>query len=353
MRQELEQYSSAEVEFKKSVPKQNRVYWIDYAKGIGIFLVVIGHVCRGLTSSSILNPLIAKSIDQWIYAFHMPIFFFLSGLLMQRSVSKSLKDFIIDKLKTLAYPYFVWSIIQGVLISAAFRYINSSISLTNLWQIIYQPIFIFWFFYVLFIITIFYKFVRSLNTSPVHFLIFSAFLYCLHLLEPSFLSWEVLDLICRFTIYFAIGASISNRLMTSLSQINTSILISIIISGFLAVATTVWLNLTENQLTAPLIAMIGVSATIALAILLERFKFASFVKLWGVLSLQIYVTHTIITSGMRIIIQNIFGTIEPFTHIFLGTIVGIYVPIAINWFCGQVEFRYLFTFPKSTTQLKS
>ena len=92
MRQELEQYSIAELE--KSVPKRNRVYWIDYAKGIGIFLVVIGHVCRGLTSGSILSPLVAKSIDQWIYAFHMPIFFFLSGLLIQRSVSKSLEDFV-------------------------------------------------------------------------------------------------------------------------------------------------------------------------------------------------------------------------------------------------------------------
>ena len=345
MRQELKQYSIAELE--KSVPKQSRVYWIDYAKGIGIFLVVIGHVCRGLTSGSILSPLVAKSIDQWIYAFHMPIFFFLSGLLIQRSVSKSLEDFIIDKLKTIAYPYFVWSIIQGVLISAAFRYINSSISLTDLWQIIYQPIFIFWFFYVLFIITIFYKFAHDLGASPVNLLIFSTFLYCLHLLKPSFLSWEVLDLICRFTIYFAIGAAISNRLMTNLSQINTSILISITISGFLAVAATVWLNLTENQITAPLTAMIGVSATIALAILLERFKFASYVKLWGVLSLQIYVIHTIITSGMRIIIQKIFGTTEPFTHVFLGTVMGIYIPIAIYWFCGKVKFRYLFTFSKS------
>lgn len=351
MRQELEQYSSAEVELEKSVLKQNRVYWIDYAKGVGIFLVVIGHVCRGLISGSILNPLVAKSIDQWIYAFHMPIFFFLSGLLIQRSVSKSLKDFIIDKLKTIAYPYFVWSIIQGVLISAAFRYINSSISLTDLWQIIYQPIFIFWFLYVLFIITIFYKFARDLGASPVSFLIFSTFLYCLYLLEPSFLSWEVLNLICRFTIYFAIGAAISNRLMTNLSQINTSILISITISGFLAIATTVWLNLTENQITAPLIAMIGVSATISLAILLEQSKFANFVKVWGLLSLQIYVVHTIVTSGTRILLQKIFGFTEPSAHIFLGTITGIYVPIAICWFCEQVKFRYLFTFhSKSVAQ---
>ncbi len=330
-----------------NIPKQNRVYWIDYAKGIGILLVVIGHVCRGLIDSSILSPSIAKSIDQWIYAFHMPIFFFLSGLLIQRSVSTSLKDFIVNKLKTIAYPYFLWSIIQGGLVSAAFQYTNNSIPLTDILQIIYQPIFIFWFLYVLFIIMIFYKFAYDIKASPVHFLIFSIFLYYLHSLQSSFTSWSVLDLVCRFIIYFAIGAAVASPLMSWLSRINQfniPLLISVTISGFLAVAATVWLGIAENQLLVPLIAMIGISATIALAILLEQSKLANFVKVWGLLSLQIYVVHTIVTSGTRIVIQKIFGFTEPSVHIFLGTIMGIYVPIAICWFCEQVKFRYLFTF---------
>lgn len=330
-----------------SIPKQNRVDWIDYAKGIGILLVVIGHICRGLIDSSILSPSIARLIDQWIYAFHMPIFFFLSGLLIQRSVAKSLKAFVVDKLKNIAYPYFLWSIIQGVLVSAASQYTNNSIPLIDILQIIYKPIFIFWFLYVLFIIMIFYKFAYDLKASPVHFLIFSIFLYYIHSLQSNFISWSVLDLVCRFTIYFAIGAAVSSRLMpwlNKISQINIPLLISVTISGFLTVTVTVWLGIAENQLLVPLIAMIGVSATISLAILLEQSKLANFVKVWGLLSLQIYVVHTIVTSGTRILLQKIFSITEPSAHIFLGTIAGIYVPIAICWFCEQVKFRYLFTF---------
>ena len=184
-----------------NVPKQNRIHWIDYAKGIGIFLVVLGHVCRGAKLSSILAPSIAHSIDRWIYAFHMPIFFFVCGLLIQPAASKPLKDFIIDKLKTIAYPYFVWSIIQGVLVLTAFKYTNSSMSLSYILQIIYQPILIFWFFYVLFIILIFYKIARDLKFSPQHFLAFSIVLYCLPIIQPRFINWEVLNLVCRFTIY--------------------------------------------------------------------------------------------------------------------------------------------------------
>lgn len=325
-------------------PLPNRIHWIDYAKGIGIFLVVIGHVCRGLTDSSILNPLPAKLIDQWLYAFHMPLFFFLSGLLILGSTSKPLKDFVLDKLQTIAYPYFLWSIIQSVLIANLSRYINSAISLTNLWRIIYEPVFIFWFLYILFVVMILYRVAHKLGASPVHFLTFSIFLYCLHLLGITSVSWTVPDLVCSYTIYFAVGAVIaSSNLLSRLSKVNTPLLVSVTINGFLLIAASVWLQLVEHQSLVLFIAIIGISAVIALAILLERFQLGNFVKLWGLLSLQIYVIHTIVASGMRIVLQKLFGITEPFIYIFVGTIAGIYVPIAIDWLCRQVKFRYLFT----------
>ena len=44
-----------------------RLEWIDKAKGIGIILVILGH--------TICPP----NIKFWLYSFHMPLFFFLSG----------------------------------------------------------------------------------------------------------------------------------------------------------------------------------------------------------------------------------------------------------------------------------
>lgn len=70
---------------------------IDIAKGIGIFLMVVGH-----TTSN-------KIILQWIYSFHMPLFFFLSGVF--HSQGKNYKEFVIKKIKTLLVPYFFFSII--------------------------------------------------------------------------------------------------------------------------------------------------------------------------------------------------------------------------------------------------
>ena len=45
-----------------------RIQWIDYSKFIGIVMVILGHLY--------LNN---KYITNFIYSFHMPFFFFLSG----------------------------------------------------------------------------------------------------------------------------------------------------------------------------------------------------------------------------------------------------------------------------------
>lgn len=80
-----------------------RITWIDASKGIGIFLVMIGH-------SSLIGP----SRSQ-IYAFHMPLFFFLSGYLFSTRKFSTFKDFFISKAKSLLIPYLVFSIISIIL----------------------------------------------------------------------------------------------------------------------------------------------------------------------------------------------------------------------------------------------
>ena len=85
-----------------------RISYIDMAKGIGIILVVYGHL--GFASESVLT---------WITSFHMPLFFILSGMLLSHtnSVTYSMKDFISKKAKALLTPYFTFSFLS-ILFSA-------------------------------------------------------------------------------------------------------------------------------------------------------------------------------------------------------------------------------------------
>lgn len=72
---------------------KERIDWLDVAKGIGIFLVVLGH-----------NS-ITPGFFGWIYSFHMPLFFYLSGFLFSADKYNSTLDFIKRKAQTLLLPY--------------------------------------------------------------------------------------------------------------------------------------------------------------------------------------------------------------------------------------------------------
>lgn len=86
-----------------------RLKYIDIAKGIGIILVVVGH----LTDSE---------IQSFIYLFHMPLFFYLSGLLFHNSdfyIRKKTKQFVIPfivfSIITFPIKYIERSILQGAM----------------------------------------------------------------------------------------------------------------------------------------------------------------------------------------------------------------------------------------------
>lgn len=72
-----------------------RECFVDIAKSIGIFLVVLGH--------TEINP----DLKTFIYSFHMPLFFIISGFLLK--TESSFKEFFIKRFKRLMIPYFVFS----------------------------------------------------------------------------------------------------------------------------------------------------------------------------------------------------------------------------------------------------
>lgn len=78
-----------------------RVDFIDIAKAFGIILVVYGHLPTRAES-------ISRSLFLYIFAFHMPLFFILSG--MTYSVKTTPVEFIKRRFHSLLLPYFLFYI---------------------------------------------------------------------------------------------------------------------------------------------------------------------------------------------------------------------------------------------------
>ncbi len=131
---------------------------MDVARGIGIFLVVLGHA---FPDSQFNGREFYAYIYKFIYSFHMPFFFVISGFFAYKIYSiKNLKDygnFIYGKFKRLMVPYFSVSLvavpIKLYMNNYAARPIKLNSLITNI--LIYPldiPIQYFWFIYTLFFI---------------------------------------------------------------------------------------------------------------------------------------------------------------------------------------------------------
>jgi len=67
---------------------------IDVLKGVGILLVILGHLK------------VPHDLSKFIFSFHMPLFFFISGFVFK---SKDYWPFTVDKFKRIMIPYYVFS----------------------------------------------------------------------------------------------------------------------------------------------------------------------------------------------------------------------------------------------------
>jgi len=91
---------------------KKRIASIDIAKAIGIFLIVLGHVLK------------SGNVRKVIFSFHVPLFFFLSGLCFSR---KKNKEFIKKKLITTYVPYLILSLISIFIYTILGKYIDKEI----------------------------------------------------------------------------------------------------------------------------------------------------------------------------------------------------------------------------------
>ena len=88
--------------------ENRRFDYLDIAKGLGILAVVWAHIM--LTGWS----------HKVIYAFHMPLFFFIAGMLFRREKYSSFALYAVKRAKRLLLPYLIYSVLTWG-IWAAFR----------------------------------------------------------------------------------------------------------------------------------------------------------------------------------------------------------------------------------------
>ncbi len=332
-----------------------RIGWVDTAKGLGIILVVVGHVLRSLVNSKLVTatPAVAY-IDAWIYAFHMPLFFFLSGLFLSRSAARPLPEFVRDKIGTIAYPYFVWTLITLLIKSPMGPAVNQPRTLLEIPNILLVPIEQFWFLYVLFLLSVGAGLLLKIGIKPWAIVVLAALLFPGIWPFPwsGFIPFEL----AKFdAIYFALGIFLGQDKFARLpATAGAGTLAATAAVGFLVVTSfATFLDSTRPNPLDFVLAASGTAGAVSLAMLANRAAIDSAISFLGRYSLEIFVAHTIASAAIRILLQQVWHVTMTAPYVVLCTMAGLYGPVYAAIALKRIGFRWAFTMPKRNAPTSS
>jgi len=302
---------------------QDRINWIDYAKGLLIILVVFGHVLRGLHGAHI--PIDnEKLMDTLIYSFHMPAFFWLSGLFLGKNMGHGFKDFYQKKLSRVLYPFLLWSLIQGSLSVILNSMTNSSKDMHRLAFFWLYPLDQFWFLHALVLIQVLFFLTKRFSWKT--------------LLGIGFVFWGI-------GAYAGLDYPLANPLLNYIyvvagwlcTQYNEfelctkyrSYLNPLSYCPILVIAFCAYLSI-QFGITIPLLtALAGIFTILQISMLMSHFQILPFIKRLGEHSLSIFILHTLIISATRMALQKVFHIDNGLSHEIIGTTAGLLLPFLI------------------------
>ena len=322
---------------------------LDIAKGFGILLVVLGHCLDGLVASGFFPSSLAwPTLTVFaIYLFHMPLFFVVSGHLASGK-HRPVRATLAKLLPTIVYPYFLWSILEGLTLVYLSKYTTSHEPISALYKILWIPIVPYWFLYALFLCQVTYLAIRKLShgvqlaIAAVVFLVPQFFLTTLGNAGLLIIPETV-----RGFLYFILG-------VISVAQVRQ-------FGRWVAIAATVLFILFaiifyQSQLSGAIAApaalpagIAGIIATLAWSRMMATRGgwFVAMLAFFGRYSMSIYVMHIFFTAGTRIALTRVrlsspapaAGPTLAATVIEIVAITGagVALPLAINWVVSKFD----------------
>ena len=321
----------------------NRISWVDYAKGICIILVVLMHSTLGVEKVmgevSWLNGFIT-----WAKPFRMPDFFLISGLFLASRINRPWSEYIDSKVVHFYYFYLLWMVIQFIFKGYGVYQTDGVAGLsTSFFHGLIEPYGTLWFVYLL---PIFFVMTKLLvRVSPLLVILVAVISESL----PIATGWIVIDETAARFVYFFVGYWLSVKVFQLAawlqSQTTTSLLSSLFIWGVF----NAWF--VNNQLSGlPIFSIalgfIGASAVIAVAILLERSRFANLVRYCGENSIVIYLSFFLFMAASRTAIAKFYPMQDAGLIALLVTFAAVFGPLMLHRLIKNTSLAFLFVRPR-------
>lgn len=268
---------------------QDRVAWVDYAKGVCILLVVMFH-----TVNHYEEAVGATGWMRWIVdfskPFRMPDFFLISGLFLSRTINANLLTYFDKKVVHFAYFYLLWLALT-LLVTDHDTLTANPVEFLKLygWNIL-QPTGVLWFAHMLAVFYVITRLVRRLPKWSI--LLVAAALQIAHqalwIDTPSFAINRLMD----YYVFFFLGHAISGLVFDVADRAKARPWTTVSVLAGWGVCNYL---LTQQQMHhlpvyGLFMGLAGAIALVEVAALLSKWKSARLLRYCGQNSIVIYLT---------------------------------------------------------------
>ncbi|MBM6603205.1 acyltransferase [Pediococcus acidilactici] len=297
---------------------KKRIDWIDYLKAFSVISVVAFHVMDGMHYEAHYSGFIYVLITTLTKGVALSAFFLASGLFANSWLKKE-KKFLL-KVKALLVPYFIWSIVYGLLNILGSSYVNHRADFSFIYTILVSPKWHFWFLYYLFWYFVFFAAIQKLRQRTQMLVIGSGFI--LGLVFPNF--W-ILNNFFPYFIAFYVGTYFKEIK----DQIQRDSLLRLALMALpLYAVYSYCLEMNYELATSLLIPLAGITSAFFFIKLFMQVPHMGWLQYLGQRTMPIYLLHVFFTAPTRIVllklnIQNVG------INVLVGILAGLVMPLLV------------------------
>ncbi|WP_193335384.1 acyltransferase family protein [Devosia beringensis] len=332
---------------------QQRLDWVDMAKGLSIFLVVMMYA-----AASVGEDTGGVGAFHWAIAFatpfRMPEFFLLSGLFLSQVITRPWRSFADRRVVHYLYFYALWAVIH-IVFKVGLLDTNPLGAAEQLAWALIQPYGVLWFIYLLAMVGAATKALHSLRLPVWAVFAAGALLQML----PIESGLYAVDQVAAYFIFFYAGYVLAPQLfrlaawaMDSVPLALVGLLIWAIINAALVFSPGFAMH-PVHPVMGPaglpgihlVLALAGTAALCTIAALLTRLPAMDWLRWLGSKSLIVYVAFVLPMGVARTLLIKL-GLLEPTLLTLLTMAIAIIAPLVLYWLVERTGLgKFLFERP--------
>lgn len=332
---------------------KQRLDWVDMAKGLSIFLVVIMYCAASVGEDTGQTGFLHWTIA-FAMPFRMPEFFLISGLFLSQVIDRPWRAYADRRVIHYFYFYALWAVIH-IVFKVALVGRDPSGALGALAWAIVEPYGVLWFIYMLGVMGLVSKMLHQLQVPHWAAFAVGAVLQMASVHTGSYL----VDQFAAYFVYFYAGYVFAPQLFRLADWAMDNVGAALGVLALWAVVNTVlvftpgfrldpvhiemgWAALPGVHLIA---AMAGAIAIVIASALLVRVAWMSWLQWLGTKSLVIYVAF-VLPMGIARTLLLAAGLNEPNFVSLVTMVVAITAPLVLWWITEKIGFgKFLFERP--------